>query len=266
MAITKFGIEYLLKIRLGSKFLIVIIGGTGIKFDRVRLFMEQAMSGIREAKKRATRQAIIAAAVRLFAEQGFEKTSIEKIARAAGIGKGTIYGYFRAKEEIFLAFCEDEIDYAFAALAEKNDPEAPVLEQLLTLFTSQFRFVTRNQEFGRLLIREMAFPRSTGRAQSRELNSRYVSGVGEILERARRRGEIGEHFDPFSAIGHLYALHLLMLSSWYSGYLQGEAEVTAVLRVLLRQALAGIGAEEEPSRAERELLQQLQRRTLAAEP
>ncbi|MDY0268853.1 TetR/AcrR family transcriptional regulator [Trichloromonas sp.] len=223
------------------------------------------MRGIREAKKQATRQAIIEAAVRLFAEKGFEKTSIEQIARAAGIGKGTIYGYFRAKEEIFLAFCEDEIDYAFAALAEKNDPEAPVLEQLLTLFISQFRFVTRNQEFGRLLMREMALPRSTGRAQSRELNGRYVRGVGEILERARGRGELSGCFDPLTAIGHLYALHLLMLSSWYSGYLQNEAEVTAMLRVLLRQALAGIGAEAEPSRAERELLQQLQERTLAAE-
>lgn len=223
------------------------------------------MSGIREAKKRATRQAIIAAAVRLFAEKGFEKTSIDQIARAAGIGKGTIYGYFRAKEEIFLAFCEDEIDYAFAALAEKNDSEATVLEQLLTLFTSQFHFVTRNQEFGRLLMREMAFPRAAGRAQSRELNSRYVLGVGEILERARRRGEIGGRFDPLTAIGHLYAQYLLILSSWYSGYLQNEAEMVAVLRVLLRQALAGIGSAGELSGEESTLLQHLHQRTLFGE-
>jgi len=223
------------------------------------------MSGLRETKKRATRQAIIAAAVRLFAEKGFEKTSIDQIARAAGIGKGTIYGYFRAKEEIFLAFCEDEIDYAFAALAEKNDPEATVLEQLLTLFTSQFHFVTRNQDFGRLLMREMAFPRTTGRAQSQELNSRYVRGVGEILERARQRGEIAGSFDPLTAIGHLYALHLLMLSSWYSGYLQSEAEMAVVLRLLLRQALAGIGSGGELSGDESTLLRHLHQRTFSGE-
>lgn len=223
------------------------------------------MSGIRAAKKRATRQAIIAAAVRLFAEQGFEKTSIDQIARAAGIGKGTIYGYFRAKEEIFLAFCEDEIDYAFAVLAERNDPEAPVLEQLLTLFTSQFHFVTRNQEFGRLLMREMAFPRTAGRAQSQELNSRYVRGVGEILERACRRGEIGGRFDTLTAIGHLYAQYLLMLSSWYWGYLQNEAEMAAVLRVLLRQALAGIGSAGELTGDESTLLHYLHQRTLSGE-
>ena len=223
------------------------------------------MSGIREAKKRATRQAIIAAAVRLFVEKGFEKTSIDQIARAAGIGKGTIYGYFRAKEEIFLAFCEDEIDYAFAVLAERNDPEAPVLEQLLTLFTSQFHFVTRNQEFGRLLMREMAFPRTAGRAQSQELNSRYVRGVGEILERARQRGEIGGCFDTLTAIGHLYAQYLLMLSSWYWGYLQNEAEMAAVLRVLLRQALAGIGSAGELSGDESTLLHYLHQRTLSGE-
>ena len=40
------------------------------------------------------------AAANLFREKGFEKTSIEELARAAGIGKGTIYGYFQTKSDI----------------------------------------------------------------------------------------------------------------------------------------------------------------------
>ncbi len=199
------------------------------------------MSGIREIKKRETRQAIIAAAVALFSEKGFEKTSIEAIAIAAGIGKGTIYGYFRAKEDIFLAFCEDQIDYAFGILAEKNDPQAPLLEQLVLLFMSQFRFVTANREFGRLLAREMTFPREASREKSRDLDARYLQGVGVLLTRASQRGELKPEIDNMHATGHLYALYLLTLSAWYSGYLVEEQEVEASLRSLLHQALTGIG-------------------------
>ena len=60
------------------------------------------MIGLREQKKLETRRAIQAAAVKLFAENSFEKTSIEDIASAAGIGKTTVYGYFATKNDIFI--------------------------------------------------------------------------------------------------------------------------------------------------------------------
>jgi AcrR family transcriptional regulator len=198
------------------------------------------MGGIRENRKRETRRAIIEAAVSLFGEKGFEKTSIEAIARMAGVGKGTIYGYFRAKEDIFLAYCEDEIDYAFGMLAANDDHQAPLLEQLVILFMSQFRFVTRNREFGRLLAREMAFPREANREKSRELDARYLQGVGALLTRSRTRGELKPGVDNLVATGHLYGIYLLMLSSWYSGYLVEDQEVEASLRAMLYQALTGL--------------------------
>jgi len=205
------------------------------------------MNGLREEKKRATRRAILDAAVELFAERGFERTSIGELARAAGIGKGTIYGYFRTKEEIFLAFCEEEIDYAFAVLAKQSDPRAPLLEQLLTLFLSQFRFVTRNREFGRLLVREMAFPPAAGCGRARDLDARYLAALGDILESAGRRGELRPDYDPFLASAHFYALYLVALSGWYTGYLNSDAEVEISLRQVFRQALEGLGPQGAPA-------------------
>jgi len=79
------------------------------------------MSGIRAQKKRKTRQAIVSAAMKLFAERGYEQTSMDELAREAGVGKGTIYGYFATKSEIFLAFLEEEVEHAFAELDAKLD-------------------------------------------------------------------------------------------------------------------------------------------------
>jgi AcrR family transcriptional regulator len=200
------------------------------------------MTGIRAAKKRETRQAILQAAVRLFAERGYDGTSIEDLARAAGIGKATVYGYFREKREIFLAFCEEEIDYALAEVAGLSSPAAPLAEQLLTLFLSQVRFVTGNREFGRHLIREMTFPRAATSGPSRELDARYLDAVGEILEGARQRRELRNDFDPFLATAHFYGLYLVVLSGWYAGYVTTMEEAESSLRTLFRQALEGLGS------------------------
>lgn len=198
------------------------------------------MSGRRAVKKKETRQAILQAAIHLFSERGVENTSIEELAHAAGIGKGTIYGYFQTKDEIFLAFCEEEINFAFNAVAEQSDPQAPILEQLMTLFMSQFRFVTANHEFGRLMAREMAFPRQATASKSKDLEGRYLAALGEMIIRATERGELRPGCDPFLASGHFYGLYLVTLSGWYCGYLQDYGAAEKVMRAVFIQALDGL--------------------------
>jgi AcrR family transcriptional regulator len=119
------------------------------------------MQGIREQKKRKTRNAIMEAAVHLFSENGFERTSIQQLAQAAGIGKGTIYSYFQTKTEIFHAFCEDELDFIRSELLTKTDPESPLIEQLMVLYMGEFSLISRNKEFGRLMMQQMVFPVET---------------------------------------------------------------------------------------------------------
>jgi AcrR family transcriptional regulator len=66
-----------------------------------------ARSGSRmERKKEETRQKIISAAVHLFNQQGLAVTTMEQIAQAADIAKGTLYAYFPVKEAIIVAFLQ----------------------------------------------------------------------------------------------------------------------------------------------------------------
>jgi AcrR family transcriptional regulator len=57
----------------------------------------------REAKKQQQREKIISAAMKVFVEKGFAGATMAEIATEAGIGKGTIYGYFKSKDELFFA-------------------------------------------------------------------------------------------------------------------------------------------------------------------
>ncbi len=69
-------------------------------------------------EKEARRQVILAAAARLWGDQAFAALSMAEIARAAGLAKGTLYLYFRTKEELFLAMAEGELLAWFEELDE----------------------------------------------------------------------------------------------------------------------------------------------------
>lgn len=60
-----------------------------------------------EAEQLNRRRAIVAASVNLFLKQGFPETSLRQIAEAAGMGKSSLYDYFRTKDDILLFLIED---------------------------------------------------------------------------------------------------------------------------------------------------------------
>lgn len=207
------------------------------------------MPGLRSRKKEQTHKAIIEAAIRLFADQGFEQTSMNDLARAAGIGKSTIYGYFQTKEEIFLAYCEAEIDFAFAALDRKLDEAAPLPDQLVAQLMAQISFVTANREFGRLFVRDMLFPADTTRLTSRDLDRRYLVKIGEVLGAAQSRGELPAECDLLLLIGHLHALYIMVLSSFYRRDIAVLEDAEVFLRALVLQALGGPTSPPPPGAA-----------------
>jgi AcrR family transcriptional regulator len=200
------------------------------------------MSGIREQKKELTHKAIIEAAIKLFTERGFEETSMEELAREARVGKSTIYGYFKSKHDIFLAFCDAELDFAFAELDRKIDEQAPLVDQLVAQMMSQIVYVTKNREFGRIFVREMLFPSQDGIQKNTELDRRYVGKLVEVLSNAQKRGELPEKTDLLLMMAHFHALYLTVLSTLYTGDITSLRDAEIFLRALVMQALHGPAA------------------------
>src|SRR6516162_2070458 len=67
----------------------------------------------RPARQRATgnkRKRILDAAVRVFAKKGFYATRVSEVARAAGVADGTIYLYFKSKDELLVSLFEDRVE------------------------------------------------------------------------------------------------------------------------------------------------------------
>ncbi|MCK5516104.1 MAG: TetR/AcrR family transcriptional regulator [Desulfobulbaceae bacterium] len=194
---------------------------------------------VREEKKQKTKQAILDAAIALFSTNGFENTSIEELAKSAGVGKGTVYGYFQTKKEILYAFCEYELEQIHKELANRADPDAPILEQVLTIYMTEFNHVTQNKEFGRIFMRQTVFPNESDRQDHLEIEDKYFQLLFPILQKAQDRGELRKNIELLHITGHFYGLYILIMSSWYTGRIPTE-EVSSALELIFQQALEGL--------------------------
>jgi AcrR family transcriptional regulator len=109
----------------------------------------------RERKKADLRAQIISTAIRLFSRHGFGGVTVEKIAEAADIGKGTIYNYFSTKEDIVVAFLA-EIEVRVQARLGRFVADDCPLESILAEFIEfQFRLKKPYHRFVRVFLGQM---------------------------------------------------------------------------------------------------------------
>jgi len=200
---------------------------------------------LREEKKQKTKQAIMDAAITLFSANGFENTSIEELAKVAGVGKGTVYGYFQTKKEILHAFCDYELDQIHKELVKQANPDAPILEQVLTIYMTEFNHVTRNKEFGRIFMRQTVFPDENDAQDNLQIEDKYFQLLFPILKKAQDRGELRKNIELLHITGHFYGLYILIISSWYIGRIPTE-EIGSALELIFRQALEGLQPHSDP--------------------
>jgi AcrR family transcriptional regulator len=90
----------------------------------------------RERKKTATRDRIRAGALRLFHEQGYDATTVEQIAAAAGVSHMTFFRYFPTKEDVALS---DGYDPLIAAFIARTPASWPVADRIRAALVGGFR-------------------------------------------------------------------------------------------------------------------------------
>jgi len=90
------------------------------------------------------RRAIIEAALDLIAENGFHGTPTSKIAQKAGVGMGSIYRYFKDKEDLIHHVFQHVVEESSRRVLSDRDLDAPIREQYLKLAFNTFYFLINN--------------------------------------------------------------------------------------------------------------------------
>jgi AcrR family transcriptional regulator len=102
--------------------------------------------------ERSKKECILSAAVRAFARFGFKKTSVDQIAKDAGVAKGTVYLAADTKEDLFYQAVHREVRAYTAEIAKLIDPRKPADQLLAEATLSGIKYMDE-----RPLVRDLIF-------------------------------------------------------------------------------------------------------------
>lgn len=112
------------------------------------------MNGIREQKKKATREKLLDTAAAEFAELGYSRANMSLISVKAGFGKGTIYNYFGSKHDLLLAVVEHAMNLLTRKIRDETAGIDDPVEKMKRCLEVDFRFMVENDELSKVIIRE----------------------------------------------------------------------------------------------------------------
>lgn len=178
------------------------------------------------------------AAVRLFLEKGFQETSMREISAAVGMGKSTLYDYFKTKDDILLYVLEDKSHQLTRQAQEIAALDLPVARRLHKIIEMHAEFLNANGEL--FLKLSMETQRLNANSQKRIQLARYEyqNLVQSVIEEGIRDGS-------FRKVDTLLAARLIinsLISILYTSRPTGN--VNEMLGEAMGIFLTGIQAEQ----------------------
>ena len=171
---------------------------------------------LRARKKLDTRARIIDVAVRMFGKRGMEAPTVEEIAAAAEVGKGTIYNYFRTKQEIVVAFMV-EVERRLQAKARNFARLQGPLEDVLARYIRYHLEIKKPyRAFIPILLGQMFGRGSSLLPHLEELQSAMDPPLLEFFEQLRARRLVREDVHLPTLVQIFKLLHFGIVVVWLS--------------------------------------------------
>lgn len=192
----------------------------------------------KELEKQQRRLDILMAAKTLFVQKGYHNTTLEEVAQLAEFGKGTIYNYFRNKEDLFYAILEhytaEVLEITKRAL---QDTKGALKEKLRAFALSTVQYGRANEDVFHLLMREVNQPNSVFFAHRLKLVGQVIRKVWEqlahLFQEEMRLGRM-RTFDAMNLAALLDAMIRMYVVATHSSFrlLEPVAPETSVDMVL----------------------------------
>ena len=105
----------------------------------------------KEQEKQARKHDIIESALRLFAEKGFHEVTMDEIAELVGISKGTLYLYFKNKDDMFFSVIQEKTNLLIQRLEDAVNFEKPFHECLKAYIHTYLHFFKERRPFFKIM-------------------------------------------------------------------------------------------------------------------
>ena len=187
-----------------------------------------------------TKRKIFEASMKLFAEKGYEGTSIEEITSEVGVAKGTLYYHFTSKEEIFDFLISEGMGLLENSIQIKVSKQDNYVDKVRAIILIQVKLVEKYEKFITILTTEM-WGNSERSKACRNFVSEYLEDIKKILDEGIEKGELKEtNTDLMSKeiLGFLF-------SSLYAKKMNPNFTVEETFKSIDRDFMIGIKAKNK---------------------
>ena len=162
-------------------------------------------------------QQIIHAAVRIFARKGYYNSRVADIAREAGIAAGTIYLYFKTKDDILVTLFREKMAEFVDTLRKAIANEADAASKVRRLVSLHFRMLAENPELADVVQVELRQGHKFFRGASGQEIGAYFALIGSVLEAGVAEGRFRDGLPVKVATKMLFGAMDQMATSWVLG-------------------------------------------------
>ncbi|MDQ0270050.1 TetR/AcrR family transcriptional regulator [Cytobacillus purgationiresistens] len=138
---------------------------------------------------------IIDAAVIVIAENGYHQAQVSKIAKQAGVADGTIYLYFKNKEDILISLFQDKMGHFVEIIEGKIAGKENAAEKLLMMVETHFRILSDDEHLAIVTQLELRQSNKELRHKINTILKGYLGLVDKILIDGKKSGEFSSSLD-----------------------------------------------------------------------
>ena len=181
---------------------------------------------------------ILTAASKVFAEQGFSSATVAQIAREAGVADGTIYLYFKNKDDILFQFFRYKTKQIFKRFKEEIDSVDEPVEKLSCLIRSHLEEFQQDRNMAIIFQSEIRYRRNIV-AQIIDVSNMYLELVTAIIEQGQVEDKLRK--DLFTGLVKRFILGAVeeVINTWvHSG---GKYDLVSMADPLIDLFINGIG-------------------------
>jgi len=188
--------------------------------------------------KELTRERILEAAEKLFAEKGFHETAMDEIVRAAKVSKGGVYFHFPSKEELFFALLDKLADALQREVQREITRRRGAVAKIQGALEVVLRTLKSQRHLAQIILRQGHGLGPSFERKRLEIYSRFARLIKENLDEALAEGSIPPINTEITAYAWLGAINELVLRWIYTGQ---PDPLTQTLPTLQELFLRGIG-------------------------
>ena len=142
------------------------------------------------------RSRILKAAVKVFAQRGFYNAKVSQIAKNAGIADGTIYLYFKNKDEILISIFEEEMAKFISKVRKEIESEPDIKSKLRIFVKTHLSFVEKNPKLAQVFQLELRQSNKFIKEYAGSKLKEYLNVAGDIIAEGQRQGIIRKDIHP----------------------------------------------------------------------